>query len=132
MPYHSLPSTPPQTLVIAPGQSLWLGLKPGSTLQATRGRVAVHRSPQACGHAMYTPSPFLLQAGEPVHCNSEPQAAWVQLHNPTRSPAELVLVETVHAPAWWVAMWQRLRRALGYREPAPQDPRYGSAWPMAR
>jgi hypothetical protein len=114
--------SPPLTL--SPGQSLWLCLPPGSTLRTVCGAVTVSRAPRACGHAVYTPSPTLLKAGEPLACSGTAQATWIQVHNPARATAEVQLEEPTHAPAFWPTAWQALLVAMRRGGKSGRDPLY--------
>ena len=129
---HSPTAAPSQPLNLAPGHSLWLCMAPGSTLYAAAGHVAVHWAPQACGDATHTPPHTLLHAGEALPCDRLAQTAWVQLHNPTRRPAELQWTAAAPAPEWWQGLWQRWGSALGHRNRSTPGHRYSDACHAAR
>ena len=134
MPLHSPSTLPPHlTQHLAPGQGIWICLAPGSTLRTTRGDVAVHWGPQACGQASQTPPPpTLLKAGQHLPWNGQAQAVWIQLHNPRDCPAEIQLMEAAPAPGPWQKIWHGLRAALQSPRKAAKDSGHGRALHAAR
>lgn len=132
MSSHST-TTPPLTQYLAPGQGIWLCLHPGSTLRTTRGDVAVHWGPQACGQTSQTPPPpTLLKAGQHLPWNGQAQAVWVQLHNPWHRPAEIQLMEAAPAPGLWQKIWHGLSTALPSPRKAAKNSGHGGALHTAR
>lgn len=125
MPSHA---TPPPPLTLSPGQSLWLCLPPGSTLHTSQGSVAVCWAPTHCGQALHTPPHTMLEAGEHLAWSGQQaQAAWVQLHNPSRSIAAIHLTEGTPAPSLGQRTWHWLRGALNGRKKPVKDLGYRSA-----
>jgi len=123
---------PPRTLGLPPGQDLWLCLAPGSTLHTTQGEVVIRFSPCACGQTLQAPQHTLLKAGEHLPWNGQAQAAWVQLHNPRRGPAEVQLVEAAPAPGLRQKIWHGLRTAFKTPKKAAKDPGQRGALHAAR
>lgn len=132
MSSHST-TTPPLTQYLAPGQGIWICLHPGSTLRTTRGDVAVHWGPQACGQASQTPPPpTLLKTGQHLPWNGQAQAVWIQLHNSRDCPAEIQLIQAAPAPGLWQKIRHGLRTALQSPPKAAKDSGHGSVLHAAR
>ena len=107
------PSPSLALLHIAPGQSLWACLAPGSRVHATQGDVAIRLAPRLLGHALHSPPLALLRAGDHLPWVVEHrQATWVQLGSATQSPAEVRVVEGTPVPGLGQRAWRRLRRAF--------------------
>ena len=133
MPLHSPSTLPPHlTQHLAPGQGIWICLAPGSTLRTTRGDVAVHWGPQACGQALQTPPPTLLKAGQHLPWNGQAQAVWLQLHNTWHRSAEIQFMEATPAPGLWQRIWRGLRAPLQSPREAAKDSGHGGALHAAR
>ncbi|MDH4418750.1 MAG: hypothetical protein QE485_16190 [Acidovorax sp.] len=125
-------TTPPLTQNLAPGQSAWICLVPGSTLRTTQGDVTVHWPPQACGLTLHAPPPSLLGAGQHLPQNGQAQAVWLQLHNPLHRFAEVQLMEAAAAPRPWQRVWRGLRAAVQSPRKAATDSGHSEALHAAR
>lgn len=110
----------PATFSIAPGQSLWTCLAPGSSLLITQGRVAIRPAPHPGGQAASLPPIAVMDAGEHLVWHaSPPQAAWIQIDSTARQAAEVTVVEKAQAPGLASKVWGRLQRTfLGARDGA--------------
>ena len=120
MPFHSPPAAtqPPLTLRMAPGQSLWACLAPGSQLHATEGAVAIRVAPRVQGEVLHSPPTALLRAGDHLAWMEQRQATWVQLGCATHGPAEVAIMEGPPAPGLATTAWNLLRRAVAARAQA--------------
>lgn len=125
-------TTPPFTQHLTPGQGIWICLAPGSTLRTTRGDVAVHWPPQACGQGLQTPPPTWLEAGQHLPWNGQAQAVWLRLHNPRQHPAEIQLTEAAPAPGLWQQIWRGLRTTRQSPRKAAKGSGHGGALHAAR
>lgn len=125
--------TPFLTLHIAPGQSLWACLAPGSRVHATRGDVAIRLAPRSLGHALHSPPLARLKAGDHLPWVVEHrQATWVQLGSATQGPAEVRIVEGTPVPGLGEKAWRRLRRAFSAGGKARKEGTLGGALHAAR
>lgn len=132
MPSHT-PAPSPTTL--SPGQSLWLCLAPGTTLQATLGEVAVQwatAAPLANGLTWYAPLQTRLQAGEQLSWTGQTQAVWVQLHAAHASTSQIQLLEMAAGPGLLKKSWHQLRAAFSASSKAAKGAGYRSGLHTAR
>lgn len=89
----------PATFSIAPGQSLWACLAPGSSLLITQGRVTIRLAPHPGGQTASLPPVAVMDAGEYLVWHARPpQAAWVQIDSTARQAAEITVVEKAPVP----------------------------------
>lgn len=124
---QSATTAAPRVVHIAPGQSLWACLAPGTILHATQGEVAIRLASCIHEHAIEFPAQTVLKAGTPLPLGERHHATWALLRNPTHSPAEVRVVESPPEPGLIQKAWALVRvRIFGGRRKAHRNATHGA------